>query len=70
MPRRRGNPNWTHGQFPPMSRLATAFDEQVRRLGLNDQTCATSEVLRLWCEENKNHCYIPGMAIEALGNAR
>jgi hypothetical protein len=25
----------------------------------NEQTCATSEKLKLWCERNKDHCYIP-----------
>ncbi len=39
--------------------LATAFEEQVRKLGLNLQTCATSKELRLWCERNKDRCYIP-----------
>ena len=67
MPRKRGNPNWTRGHFPPMPRLATAFDEQVRKLGLNDQTCATSEVLRLWCERNKNNCYIPEWLLRRWG---
>ena len=41
------------------SALATAFEEQVRKLGLNLQTCANSKELRLWCERNKDHCYIP-----------
>jgi len=26
---------------------------------LNEQTCAASEALHLWCERNKNRCYIP-----------
>jgi hypothetical protein len=40
-------------------RLPTAFEEQVRKLGLTDQTCLTSEELREWCERNKDRCYIP-----------
>jgi hypothetical protein len=59
MTRKRVNPNWASGQLRRVPRVPTAFDEEVRRLGLNDQTCATSEVLRRWCEHNKDHCYIP-----------
>jgi len=44
--------------------LATAFEEQVRKLGLNLQTCAESKELRLWCERNKNRCYIPEWLLE------
>jgi len=40
-------------------RLQTAFEEQVRKLGLTEETCATSEDLRRWCERNKDRCYIP-----------
>jgi hypothetical protein len=60
MPHRRRNPNWASGrptQMPP--RLPTAFDQQVQKLGLTEQTCATSEELRQWCERNKDRCYIP-----------
>ncbi len=39
--------------------LATAFEEQVRKLGLDSRTCAKSKELRLWCERSKNRCYIP-----------
>ncbi len=39
--------------------LATAFEEQVRKLGLDLRTCAKSKELRLWCERNKDRCYIP-----------
>jgi hypothetical protein len=67
MPRKRGNPNWTTGQFPPIPRLPTAFEEQVRKLGLNEQTCATSEALQRWCELNKNRCYIPEWLLKRWG---
>jgi hypothetical protein len=40
-------------------RLPTAFEEQVRKLGLTEQTCVASEELRHWCERNKDRCYIP-----------
>jgi hypothetical protein len=56
--RKRGNPNWGKPieSVPP---VPTAFEEQVQKLGLNDQTCATSEKLKVWCERNKDRCYIP-----------
>jgi hypothetical protein len=40
-------------------RLPTAFEEQLRKLGLTEQTCVASEELRQWCERNKDRCYIP-----------
>jgi hypothetical protein len=39
--------------------VPTAFEEQVRKLGLNEQTWVTSEKLRQWCQSNKDRCYIP-----------
>jgi hypothetical protein len=76
MARRRGNPNWTSGLLTQIPRLATAFEEQVQKLGLNDQTCATSEVLERWCERNRNRCYIPewllkqwGLSVDADGRS-
>ena len=68
MVRRRGNPNWGSGQFDlTRSRLATAFEDQVRKLGLNAEACATSEPLREWCERNKDRCYIPERLLEGWG---
>ena len=66
--RRRGNPTWGSGQ-PARLRtgLATAFEEQVRKFGLNETTCATSEELRQWCERNKDRCYIPEWLLERWG---
>jgi hypothetical protein len=58
VPRKRGNPNWGK----PMEAapdVPTAFETQVRKLGLNEQTCATSDELRQWCHHNKDRCYIP-----------
>jgi hypothetical protein len=43
----------------PAPSVPTAFEEQVRELGLNEETCATSEKLRQWCLRNKDRCYIP-----------
>jgi hypothetical protein len=39
--------------------MATAFELQVRRLGLDERTCAESQELRKWCDRNKDWCYIP-----------
>jgi hypothetical protein len=58
VPRKRGNPNWGK----PMEAapdVPTAFEEQIRKFGLTEQNCATSEELRHWCERNKDRCYIP-----------
>jgi hypothetical protein len=67
MARRRGNPNWTSGLLPQIPRLPTEFEKQVQKLGLNEQTCATSEKLAQWCERNKNHCYIPEWLLKEWG---
>jgi hypothetical protein len=47
--------------------MATAFEHQVRKLGLNLQTCATSKELRQWCERNKDRCYIPEWLLKTWG---
>ena len=47
--------------------MPTAFEQQVRKLGLNKQTCAASRELRQWCERNKDHCYIPEWLLEQWG---
>jgi len=56
--RKRGNPNWGK-PMNPCPAVPTAFEEQVRELGLNEETWATSENLRQWCERNKDRCYVP-----------
>jgi len=56
--RKRGNPNW--GKPPqPVPAIATEFELQAQRLGLTKQTYTTSLQLRIWCEQNKDRCYIP-----------
>jgi len=66
MLRRRGNPNWgrplAHIPYPP-----TAFEVEVRKLGLTKETCAASSQLRIWCERNCNRYYIPEWLLEAWG---
>jgi hypothetical protein len=56
--RKRGNPNWGK-PMEAAPNVPTAFEEQIRKLGLNEQNCATSEELRHWCKCNKDRCYIP-----------
>ena len=41
------------------STLPTAFEMQVRRLGLDERTCESSTALRLWCEKHKDRYYVP-----------
>ncbi len=64
MPHRRGNPNWGTGRSPEIPWLATAFEEQVQKLGLNAQTWETSEELEQWCKRNKDRHYIPEWLLE------
>jgi hypothetical protein len=64
--RKRGNPNWGK-PIEPVPDVPTAFEEQVEKLGLNDQTCVTSEKLKQWCERNKDRCYIPERLLKAWG---
>jgi hypothetical protein len=66
MSHRRGNPNWGKpgGRIPD---LPTAFEQQVRRLGLTRRTCARSLALREWCQHNRNRCYIPEWLLKEWG---
>jgi hypothetical protein len=60
----------TWGWGVPMmyrSILATAFEQQVRKLGLTETTCATSTQLREWCERNGNQFYIPEWLLKRWG---
>jgi hypothetical protein len=45
----------------------TGFDEEVRRLGLDERTCAASRDLRDWCKRNKDRCYIPEWLLKEWG---
>jgi hypothetical protein len=58
MHRKRGNPNWGK-PLPHIPFAATEFEVEVRKLGLTKQTYAGSTRLRIWCECNRNRCYIP-----------
>jgi hypothetical protein len=64
--RKRGNPNW--GQpLPHIPYGLTEFEQQVKKLGLTKDTCAASSELRIWCESNRNRCYIPEWLLGAWG---
>jgi hypothetical protein len=64
--RKRGNPNWGRPiQHAPYA--ATAFEEQVQKLGLTEQTCVASTELRQWCKRNKDRCYIPEWLLKRWG---
>ena len=66
--RKRGNPDW--GKPPqPIAAIATEFELQARRLGLTRQMYATSAELRMWCERNKNRCYVPEWLLAEWGIA-
>jgi hypothetical protein len=62
------NSNWASGRptkhQPPSP---TSFEDEVRRLGLDEQTCAESRKLKKWCELNKNRCYIPESLLKHWG---
>jgi hypothetical protein len=56
--RRRGNPNWGR-PMPPAPALATEFELRVRQLHLTPEMYLSSRELRIWCEKNRNRCYVP-----------
>lgn len=60
--------NWASGR-PQENRpaVATGFEEQVLKLGLNEQTCEGSRELKRWCERNKDRCYIPEWLLKRWG---
>ena len=68
MASRLSNSNWASGRptkhQPPRP---TGFEDEVRRLGLDEQTCAESLKLKRWCELNKNRCYIPESLLKQWG---
>jgi hypothetical protein len=47
--------------------VPTAFEEKVRRLGLNEQTCPNSEEMKHWCKCNKDRCYVPEWLLKRWG---
>src|ERR1700674_1144008 len=68
MARRRGNSTWSSGRLAEIRpRGPTGFEQQVQRLGLNEQTCAASRELKQWCERNKDSHYIPEWLLKRWG---
>jgi len=61
---RRGNPNWGKPpQYPPAA--PTEFDMQVSRLRLTRAQYVASTELRRWCQQHRNHFYVPEWLLEA-----
>jgi hypothetical protein len=56
--RKRGNPNWGR-PCAPIPALPTEFEIRVSELGLTNETYSGSAELRIWCERNRNRCYVP-----------
>jgi hypothetical protein len=58
MRHQRGNPNWGRAMlFAPA--LPTQFELTVKRLRLTPEMYVSSRELKLWCECNRNRCYVP-----------
>jgi hypothetical protein len=55
----RGNPDWGSGRAELRLCRSTEFEDEVRRLGLDEHNCADSDQLRRWCEHNKHRVYVP-----------
>ncbi len=66
MAHRRGNPSWGDpaALFMPRPPIVTEFENQMRRLKLDESNCAGSDELRRWCERNKNRSYVPEWLLE------
>jgi hypothetical protein len=54
----RGNPNWGRLLLVPPT-APTAFETKARQLGLTVEKYASSRDLKLWCDRNRNRCYVP-----------
>jgi hypothetical protein len=68
MPRQPRNQHWASGRPAEIrAQGPTGFDEEVRRLGLDEQTYVASRELKKWCELNKNRCYIPESLLKQWG---
>ena len=64
--RKRGNPNWGR-PFSPLLALPTEFEMQLRQLQLTAGMYTSSAELRIWCERNRNRCYIPEWLLKEWG---
>jgi hypothetical protein len=64
--RKRGNPNWGR-PTPPAPALPTEFELRARQLQLTPKVYASSRELRIWCEQNRNRCYVPEWLLKEWG---
>lgn len=53
--------------MPNIPLAPTRFEDQARVLKLTEHTYAASERLRRWCEQHKDHCYIPEWLLKEWG---
>lgn len=68
MTHQRGNSGWSSGQAAKVRPCSpTEFEDEVRRLGLDEQNSAGSDQLRRWCERNKDRRYIPEQLLKYWG---
>lgn len=68
MARNLRNTGWSSGKaakVPPAG--PTEFEIQAKHLGLTQQSYATSDQLRSWCERNRNRCYVPEWLLKKWG---
>ncbi len=64
--RKRGNPNWGR-PIPLGPALATEFELRIRQLRLTAEMYTSSAELRVWCEQNRNRCYVPEWLLQEWG---
>ena len=70
MTRKRGNADWSSGRPTKVpASTPTEFELQARRLGLTEERYASSDQLRLWCEHNRDRCYVPEWLLKRWGMA-
>jgi hypothetical protein len=68
MPSNVRTSNWASGRPPENPPVGpTGFEEQVQKLGLNEQNCEASRELKSWCQRNKDRCYIPEWLLKRWG---
>ena len=64
--RKRGNPNWGR-PISSAPTLPTEFELRIKQLQLTARMYTSSRELRIWCEQNRNRCYVPEWLLEEWG---
>jgi hypothetical protein len=64
--RKSGKPNWGH-PIPHAPAPPTEFELRARRLQLTQETYISSVELHIWCEQNRNRCYVPEWLLKEWG---